>query len=291
MSAQDFKQKLEQLKYELTEKPKEMLTTQAKNRLLGLEDKVKNAKTPILSKSKTAGVNGIPVDLIFWDGKTNTYPMFINGGWERSIAYMNKYKNTNTHVRGLHCGLDMVCYAPMSEKIPIYATHNGIVTDIGTNGTNPVFLENGAIRTVYAHMYLKDILANKGDEISVGDVLGYMGSENAEGRHLHYEIQFNIPELAKIENTGEYSLPIFNNGRQWKSINVFTYEGAPTADGQALGRAIPDGSDLLLSNYTNYFRNATEIIQLGTEAYALLGGIYTVPRSEVLLNWLKNNGL
>ena len=229
--------------------------------------------------------------MVFWDGMTSTYPMFINGGWERSLGYMNKYKNTATHIRGLHCGLDMVCYALAGERIPIYATHDGIITDITKGNTNPLFLQNGVIRTVYAHMYLKDILVNKGDKINAGDVLGYMGSENALGRHLHYEIQFNIPELAKIDNTGEYSLDIFNGGRQWKSINVFTYEGALTANGQALGRAIPDGSDLLLSNYTNYFRSASEIIALGTDAYALLGGIYTVPRSKALLNWLKNNGL
>ena len=61
MSVQDFKQKLEQLKYELTEKPKEMLTTQAKNKLLGLEDNSGNTKTvlPEFEQELSFASNGV----------------------------------------------------------------------------------------------------------------------------------------------------------------------------------------------------------------------------------------
>ena len=264
-------------KNEEKEKIEKKEREERKNRL---ENGIKNIKN---KQNDMPGINGIPVALTL-----DKYDALIVDGWERDIDFLIKNKYTNTHKRGLHCALDISSRFP--SKVGVYATHKGTIS-INLGGTNPLYLQNNDIRTVYAHMHSYDILVKNGAEVEIGTLLGYMGNAGTRGNHLHYEIQYNITAIKELDNTGAYG--VFSSGDVWKSINIFTYEGEILPNGETLGRAIPNASYYLtLKDYLFYFKRANDIIALQyAPNYTILGALYTVPRSENLLKWLKNNGL
>lgn len=250
------------------------------------ENNSKSKENSALTKLEP-GKNGRPVQLYFGN---EMLPMQLTGGWERGIsAFLEGNKRSSEHIRGLHCAVDIAC-SGTSAKIPIYATHSGTV-QIGIDATNAVYIQDGVFRTVYAHMWSKDILVKNKEEIEVGHLIGYMGSAGGRSVHLHYEIQYNISTIAQLADTGEYG--VFSSGKIWKSINPFTYEGEPTPDGQPLGRAIP--GSLLFHLYTENFVNIQILINYWAEYKGNLSYfsefLRTIPRCEALLNWLKANGL
>lgn len=73
------------------------------------------------------------------------------------------------------------------------ATHNGIITKIGTNrggAGNYIVVTNGNIRTRYLHLDgdpAKDY--EEGQSVEEGQEIGKMGKSGTTNPHLHYEIQ------------------------------------------------------------------------------------------------------
>jgi murein DD-endopeptidase MepM/ murein hydrolase activator NlpD len=88
-----------------------------------------------------------------------------------------------------HPGLDISADAGQ----PVFATADGRVEAAGRNGNygNLVVVNHGfAITTKYGH--LSRIVAQPGDAIQRGRILGYVGSTGrSTGSHLHYEVWVN----------------------------------------------------------------------------------------------------
>lgn len=95
-------------------------------------------------------------------------------------------------VRGFsvgHTGIDLAA----SVGTPIYAANGGPVLFSGFSRWGygeAVVLAHGRFSTLYGHMSSR--VAACGQNISVGQVVGYVGSTgNSSGPHLHFEIRFN----------------------------------------------------------------------------------------------------
>ncbi|QND54240.1 peptidoglycan DD-metalloendopeptidase family protein [Phyllobacterium sp. 628] len=88
-----------------------------------------------------------------------------------------------------HSGIDFRAISGSSVK----ATANGTVTEAGYNGGygNMVEIDHGnGLSTRYGHM--SQILVSVGQKISIGDVVGKVGSTGrSTGPHLHYEVRRN----------------------------------------------------------------------------------------------------
>lgn len=91
----------------------------------------------------------------------------------------------------LHAGIDI--WNEEESRAVIRAARAGKVIKVEYNNYgygNHVVLDHGdGIETYYAHM--REITVNKGDWVSQGAKLGYMGSTgNSTGYHLHFEIRY-----------------------------------------------------------------------------------------------------
>jgi len=90
-----------------------------------------------------------------------------------------------------HSGVD---YAARSGT-PIHATADGVVEFKGSKrgyGNTIILKHHNGYSTLYAHQsrYAKGL--NKGDKVSQGQLIGYVGSTGwATGPHLHYEFRVN----------------------------------------------------------------------------------------------------
>jgi murein DD-endopeptidase MepM/ murein hydrolase activator NlpD len=88
----------------------------------------------------------------------------------------------------MHEGVDFA--APPGT--PIYASGNGVVERIGYNGGygNYVQIDHGhGFMTAYGHMRSFKKGLDRGDRVSQGEVIGYVGNTGqSTGPHLHYEI-------------------------------------------------------------------------------------------------------
>jgi murein DD-endopeptidase MepM/ murein hydrolase activator NlpD len=91
--------------------------------------------------------------------------------------------------RRMHTGLDI---GGRSGE-PIYAAKGGTVISAGWRGGygNAVVVDHGGgFSTLYAHQ--SKIAVQIGDVVSLGDVLGYVGSTGwSTAPHLHYELRLN----------------------------------------------------------------------------------------------------
>lgn len=91
-----------------------------------------------------------------------------------------------TGVYKLHTGVDLRA----STGTKIYAANDGtVVTSTYSNayGNYVVINHGGGVSTLYAHMSRRGV--SKGDTVSRGDVIGYVGSTGySTGPHLHFEI-------------------------------------------------------------------------------------------------------
>lgn len=100
-----------------------------------------------------------------------------------------KYGNKSArYARGYHTGLDIGCRAGS----PIKASHDGKVTSARYNGAygNQVKISAGGFETWYNH--LSRFAVSKGDTVSAGKVIGYMGSTGmSTGPHLHLELRID----------------------------------------------------------------------------------------------------
>ena len=90
-----------------------------------------------------------------------------------------------------HAGIDMGA-GNYPGKVPITAAGPGTVSFVGvrTGYGYIVEIDHGfGFKSRYGHLRKKSFAVKKGDEVAIGDRLGYMGSSGrSTGRHLHYEI-------------------------------------------------------------------------------------------------------
>lgn len=149
--------------------------------------------------------------------------------------YGCREKIGNKNVTRPHTGVDIGCTADF-YRMPIYATADGVVSVVtraqrGKSAGNYIAINHGNEWTTQ-YMHLDEILVAKGQNISAGCLIGYMGytGGNADQKnpsmgkdltHLHYEIlysgragQLSAPNGKKIPIVREKSC---NNGKGFKS--------------------------------------------------------------------------
>lgn len=91
----------------------------------------------------------------------------------------------------MHRGVDFA--APTGT--PIYAAGNGVIELAGRNGGYGNYIRirhNGGYKTAYAHLNRLASPARRGNRVSQGQVIGYVGTTGTStGAHLHYEVMVN----------------------------------------------------------------------------------------------------
>ena len=117
------------------------------------------------------------------------------------------------HIVRPHEGVDLA--APGGT--PVYATSNGIISEVGRDGGygNKVEIKfNATYSTVYGHL-ARFAKIHAGQSIKQGQVIGYVGMTGlATGPHLHYEFRVNgIPhDPLKVVLPGGASIPRSQKG-------------------------------------------------------------------------------
>jgi murein DD-endopeptidase MepM/ murein hydrolase activator NlpD len=90
---------------------------------------------------------------------------------------------------GFHPGIDIGA----AEGTPIHAPAAGTVTQAAFDGScgNAITIDHGAgLGTRYCH--LSAIAVNPGDTVTLGQVIGYVGTTGySTGPHLHFEVHLN----------------------------------------------------------------------------------------------------
>ncbi|PLC54814.1 metallopeptidase [Pollutimonas nitritireducens] len=116
-----------------------------------------------------------------------------------------------------HKGVD---YAATSGT-PIHATADGVVDFIGTQsgyGNTVILKHHDQFTTLYAHQSRFAKGLKKGDKVSQGDLIGYVGSTGwATGPHLHYEFRVNNKQIDPLS----VDLPV---ARKLDSDQLKTFE-------------------------------------------------------------------
>lgn len=95
------------------------------------------------------------------------------------------------HREQLHDGVDLAA----AKDTPVHSIHSGTVIFAGANGEfgNYVGLDNGSgVITGYAHLNSITVDLKKGDTVTVGEVVGYVGTTGGStGNHLHFLLHLN----------------------------------------------------------------------------------------------------
>lgn len=115
--------------------------------------------------------------------------MAVTMRWPATCKVVTQqYGNRNArYAKGYHTGIDIGC----KPGSPIYAAHDGTVTVAswqGSYGNTVEVKANDSLTTSYHHM--SRIAASKGQNVSAGTVIGYIGSTGmSTGPHLHFEVR------------------------------------------------------------------------------------------------------
>ena len=176
----------------------------------------------------------MPVSSSFTNKKTaNIMKNTLNG--LMCSPYGCREKIGNKAVTRPHMGVDVGCTADF-YRMPIYATADGVVSVLtraqkGKSSGNYIAIDHGKEWTSQ-YMHLDEILVTKGQKVSAGCLIGYMGHTggNADQKnpsmgknltHLHYEIlysgrasQLSAPNGRKIPIVREKAC---NNGKGFKT--------------------------------------------------------------------------
>ena len=105
-----------------------------------------------------------------------------------------------------HTGIDI----PASSGTSILAAKSGVVTTSTYNssyGNYVVVSHSDGTSTLYAHMVRRG--CSKGDTVSQGDVIGYVGTTGSStGNHLHFEVRVNGSRVDPINYFTDLPLTI-----------------------------------------------------------------------------------
>ncbi|HCS73065.1 MAG TPA: hypothetical protein DIW17_04230 [Clostridiales bacterium] len=107
----------------------------------------------------------------------------------RITSYYGKRRAPTRRASTNHKGIDIA----NSKGTRIYAAESGKVTAVGRAGGygKRVVIDHGSrVTTLYAH--LSTIKVSKGQSVSRGQLIGYMGNTgNSTGSHLHFEVRIS----------------------------------------------------------------------------------------------------
>ncbi len=121
-------------------------------------------------------------------------------GWDGGYSYVSSLYGYREWDHSTHRALDIAA----KRGTEIYASNDGVVSIAGTNGAygKMVSIDHGnGYETWYAHMSV--IVAEKGDVVKKGDVIGYVGmTGSASGNHLHFELRYDDDRLNPIYALG-----------------------------------------------------------------------------------------
>lgn len=113
-----------------------------------------------------------------------------SSGVTRFYHYWGHWTDANK----THQGVDMY----KNDGDSIISAHSGEVVAVGTTGRVGIYNSDDSVTYFYAHM--QEIPVGMGDTISVGDVIGYQGSEGANGSHLHFEVRSGKIDTMGLQN-------------------------------------------------------------------------------------------
>ncbi len=121
-------------------------------------------------------------------------------GWDGGYSYVSSLYGYRSWDRSTHRAIDIAA----KRGTEIYASNSGTVSFAGTNGAygKMVIIDHDyGYQTVYAHM--SSIVAEKGDVVEKGDVIGYVGmTGSASGNHLHFELRYHEERMDPIYALG-----------------------------------------------------------------------------------------
>lgn len=140
------------------------------------------------------------------DDRVDDLPIPILFG-VRLSAITNSFGDSRDGGDRFHEGLDILTV----KGAPIISPTEAVVTRVGTGSSagKYVYTANPGDET-FRYMHLDEILVKAGDELKVGDIIGYVGNTgNASGgpHHLHFEIRDGRKALDPYPRiTEEFSL-------------------------------------------------------------------------------------
>ena len=118
---------------------------------------------------------------------------FKNKVLENGVHYITSDYKTRNNSRPDHKGIDLVSHnGKQTTTDEIVAIANGVVT-ISTYSSSAVYYvqikHDNCYTTRYLHMKKDSIKVKKGDKVTKGQILGYMGNTgNSNGAHLHFDV-------------------------------------------------------------------------------------------------------
>ncbi len=142
-----------------------------------------------------------------WPAQTNAGSLFKPVEGELYLPIRNFYKNQKLNIFGtyntgrfvgFHTGVDVeVEFEDITKDVPVYASYTGTVELVeessGYGGVVTIRhnFEDKTIAGIYGHLRFKDIKVRKGDRVTSGQLLGYLGANNSpetdgERKHLHF---------------------------------------------------------------------------------------------------------
>lgn len=156
---------------------------------------------------------------------------------------------TQAYKKGLHIGIDLVGTGRTLDYIVAHS--NGTVvnvrSDYKTNDTtgssygNYVLIKHSnGYYTLYAHMKYGSVTVKKGDKVTKGQVIGYMGNTgHSFGAHLHFEVRntsnvqinptpyINANLLSTVKTTSISTKPNFKVGANYKTQVILKVRTGP----------------------------------------------------------------
>ena len=116
---------------------------------------------------------------------------YLSSGFGIRINPFSRTSEPDAGLLGFHSGFDI----SNAQDTPIQATANGTVETAGSMegyGLAIVVRHTDELQTLYGHLHKLAPQIKEGQEVSRGDIIGYMGqSGRATGVHLHYEVRLN----------------------------------------------------------------------------------------------------
>jgi len=114
---------------------------------------------------------------------------YLSSGFGFRLSPFSRSNEEGDGLLGFHSGMDI----SNGVNTPIQATANGTVESAGWQagyGNTVVIRHSPELETLYGHMNTFAPGIKGGQEVSRGDIIGYMGqSGRATGVHLHYEVR------------------------------------------------------------------------------------------------------
>lgn len=133
-------------------------------------------------------------------------------GWRHKASHQKHARQR------FHYGVDYG--APRGT--PVHATYDGTIDSIGRKrgfGYYIRLLHDNGVETAYAHMARFAEGLRQGDEVSEGDVIGYVGTTGrATGPHLHYEVLVNGTPIDPETLNGGERVVMLQAGRRFNSV-------------------------------------------------------------------------